>query len=71
MALGILLHVVQIGGHDEMFRVNQTVLVCVLLPPSVIALMGDVAFASPRLKLPEVQPGLIVLRLHTHTRRRF
>lgn len=50
-----------------MLGVNQTVLVCVLLPPSVVALVGDVAFASPRLKLPEVQPGLIVLRLHTDT----
>lgn len=65
MALGVLLHVVQIGGHDEMLGVNQTVLVCVLLPAGVVALVGDVALASPRLKLPEVQPGLIVLRRQT------
>lgn len=66
-ALGVLLHVVQVGGHDEMFGVKQTVLVCVHLPPGVVALVGDVAFTAPRLELPEVQPGLVVLRSHTHT----
>lgn len=45
-----------------MFGVKEAVLVCVLLPACVVALVGDVAFASPRLKLPEVQPCLIVLR---------
>lgn len=44
-----------------MFRVNKTVLVRVLLPARVVALVGDVALASPRLKLPQVQPRLVVL----------
>lgn len=65
MPLGVLLHVIQVGGHDEVFGVNQTVLVCVLLPACVVALVGDVALTSPRLELPEVQPCLIVLRLKT------
>ncbi|TNN83065.1 hypothetical protein EYF80_006672 [Liparis tanakae] len=50
-----------VGSHDEVLRVNETVLVGVLLPACVIALVGDVALASPRLKLPEVQPCLVVL----------
>ncbi len=60
--LGVLFHVVQVGSHDEVFGVNEAVLVCVLLPARVVALVCDVALASPRLKLPEVQPCLIVLR---------
>lgn len=44
-----------------MFRVNKTVLVRILLPARVVALVGDVALASPRLKLPQVQPRLVVL----------
>lgn len=59
--LGVLLHVVQVGSHDKMFRVNKTVLVRVLLPARVVALVGDVALASPCLKLPQVQPRLVVL----------
>lgn len=59
--LGVLFHVVQVGSHDKMFRVNKTVLVRVLLPARVVALVGDIALASPRLKLPQVQPRLVVL----------
>lgn len=59
--LGVLVHVVQVGRHDEVFGVNQAVLVGELLPASVVALVGDVALAPPRFELPEVQPGLIVL----------
>ena len=62
LPLGVLFHVVQVGSHDEVFGVQEAVLVCVLLPACVVALVGDVAFASPRLKLPEVQPRLVVLR---------
>lgn len=61
MPLGVLLHVIQVGGHDEMFGVNQTALIRVLLPARVVALVGDVALASPRLEVPEVQPRLVVL----------
>ena len=60
--LGVLLHVVQVGRHDEVFGVVQASLVGVLLPAGVVALVGDVALSSPRLKLPEVQPGLVVLK---------
>lgn len=60
--LGVLLHVVQVGGHDEVFGVVQASLVSVLLPAGVVALVRDVALASPRLKLPEVQPGVVVLQ---------
>lgn len=63
--LGVLVHVVQVGRHDEVFGVNQAVLVGELLPASVVALVGDVALAPPRFELPEVQPGLIVLRWET------
>ena len=45
-----------------MFGVVQASLVGVLLPAGVVALVGDVALSSPRLKLPEVQPGLVVLK---------
>lgn len=60
--LGILIHVVQVGGHDKVFGVMQASFISVFLPAGVIALMGDVALASPCLKLPEVQPGLVVLQ---------
>lgn len=60
--LGVLVHVVQIGGHDEVFGVVQASLVSVLLPAGVIALVGDVALTSTGLELPEVQPGLVVLQ---------
>lgn len=60
--LGVLLHVVQVGGHDEVFGVEQASVVSVLLPASVVALVRDVALGPPRLELPEVQPGLVVLQ---------
>lgn len=60
--LGVLLHVIQIGWHDEVFGVVQASFVGVLLPAGVIALVGDVAFTSTGLELPEVQPGLVVLQ---------
>lgn len=63
--LGVLVHVVQVGRHDEVFGVNEAMLVGVLFPASVVALVGDVALAPPRFELPEVQPGLIVLRWET------
>ena len=50
--LGVFFHVVQVGSHDEVFGVEEAVLVWVLLPARVVALVGDVAFASPRLKTP-------------------
>lgn len=59
--LGVLFHVVEVGSHDEVLGVNETVLVCVLLPACVVALVGDVALAAPGLELPEVQPGLVIL----------
>lgn len=61
--LGVLLHVIQIGWHDEVFWVVQASLVCVLLPAGVITLVGDVALTSTGLELPEVQPGLVVLQM--------
>ena len=45
-----------------MFGVDEAVLVRVLLPARVVALVGDVALAAPRLELPEVQPRLVVLQ---------
>lgn len=60
--LGVLVHVIEIGGHDEVFGVVQASLVSVLLPAGVIALVGDVALTSTGLELPEVQPGLVVLQ---------
>lgn len=60
--LGVLLHVVQVGRHDEVLGVVQAPLVGVFLPAGVVALMRDVALASARLELPEVQPGMIVLQ---------
>ena len=59
--LEVLLHVVQVGGHDEVLRVGQVVLVGILLPACVVALVGDVALTTSRLKLSKVQPGLVVL----------
>lgn len=59
--LGVLVHVVQIGRHDEVFGVVQASLVSMLLPAGVVALVGDVALASTGLELPEVEPGLVVL----------
>lgn len=52
---------VQVGGRDEVLGVVQASLVGVLLPASVVALVRDVALASPGLELSEVQPGLVVL----------
>jgi hypothetical protein len=60
--LGVLLHIVQVGCHDEVFRVDQAVLVCMLLPTPIITLVSDVTLATPCFKLPEVQPCLVVLR---------
>lgn len=60
--LGALLHIVQVGRHDEVFWVDQAVLVCMLLPAHIITLVSDVTLATPCLKLPEVQPRLVVLR---------
>ena len=37
-------------------------LVCMLLPAHIVTLVGDVTLATPCLKLPEVQPRLVVLR---------
>lgn len=37
-------------------------LVCMLLPAHIVTLVGDVTLATPCLKLPEVQPCLVVLR---------
>lgn len=59
--LGVLFHVIQVWSHDEVFGVNETVLVSVLLPAGVVALVGDVTLTSSCLKLSEVQPCLIIL----------
>ena len=57
----VLLHVIQVGRHDEVLGVVQASLVGVLLPARVVALVRDVALAPASLKLSKVQPGLIVL----------
>lgn len=44
-----------------MSRVRQRVLLGKHLPATVVALVGDVAFAQFGLQLPQVQPGFIIL----------
>lgn len=51
VSLGVLLHVFQVGSHDEVLRIGKASFVSVFLPACVVALVGDVALTSPRLKL--------------------
>lgn len=50
-----------------MLGVVQASLVSMLLPAGIVALVGDVALASTGLELPEVEPGLVVLREQVQT----
>lgn len=49
------------GRRNQVGRVRQSVLLGKHLPATVVALVGDVAFAQFGLQLPQVQPGFIVL----------
>lgn len=61
LPLGPLIHVIQIGCHDEVLWINQVMPHGMLLPAGVITLVGYVALPSPRFKFPEIQPRLVVL----------
>lgn len=54
-------------GH-EVGGVRQRVLLGEGLPAAVVALVGDVTLAQLGLQLPQVQPGLVVLRNASETR---
>ena len=57
-----LQHAVVVGRHDEVLGRGQAAGIGVLLPPGVVALVGDVALAAPRLEPAQVQPRLVVLQ---------
>lgn len=59
--LRTFLHVIRVGGHNEMLWVFEIVRVCMYFPASIITFMCDVTFSNASFEFSEVKPSLIVL----------